>query len=187
MAKYRFGDYVTIKDVPDRIAEKTSYRTGTIDRDTGGTCFVCLPSKDGEVHAEVLEENLVPARKLRLHWDDIRVEKDGDALTMDYDDDGEHIAVAWYNTWFDVDAYFGTETRGDDSAWVNFCTYTYLDGSMKAFYFVETDESSLCVPWALNEDEKGLLSGLLEERAKRDGYESLKDFMESEIGEMERN
>lgn len=42
---------------------------------------------------------------------------------------------AAYELWFDVDRYFGTDTRDKDDTWINFYTRWHPDRTITAIYF----------------------------------------------------
>lgn len=79
-------------------------------------------------------------------------------------DDAESIE-ATYEMWFDVDKYFGTNTRNDDSAWINFYTVYHQDGRITATYVVEFDDDSANYEWELTRFEQGFFKGLMQQYA----------------------
>ena len=67
-----------------------------------------------------------------------------------------------YELWFDVDKYFGTNTR-DDNTWINFYTYYYADGTIKATYEVDYDNADTeTFDWELTEVEEAFFRGMME-------------------------
>lgn len=67
-----------------------------------------------------------------------------------------------YELWFDVDEYFGTNTK-DDSTWVNFYTFYNKDRSITAVYIVDTDGDSEEFDWELTEEEQNFFRNMMEE------------------------
>ena len=70
-----------------------------------------------------------------------------------------------YELWFDVDKYFGTNTKDSDS-WVNFYTVLYPDGTVKASYTVDTDYSFDDYDWDLTETEQEFFKEKMESYCK---------------------
>lgn len=70
----------------------------------------------------------------------------------DFDFLDESLNVT-YELWFDVDKYFGTNTRNTD-AWINFYTMYHKDGSITATYIICHPEKDEEHTWELTEEEK---------------------------------
>lgn len=81
-----------------------------------------------------------------------------------------------YELWMDVDKYFGTNTREDDSAWINFYTYWHSDGSICAVYEIDTDTSVTSYDWELTEEEKIFFLNKMEEYCKEKEGKSLNEL-----------
>ena len=78
-----------------------------------------------------------------------------------------------YEMWFEHDKYFGTNVREQDG-WVNFYTDWYPDGSINAWYTVNTpDESSEEKVWILLPEEERILRTKMEMKAEELGFKSL--------------
>lgn len=68
---------------------------------------------------------------------------------------GDEEINATYELWFDVDAYFGTYTRDDDSSWINFYTEWHPEtDDVTAYYVIDMVEDSEEHEWLLTEKEK---------------------------------
>lgn len=67
-----------------------------------------------------------------------------------------------YELWFDVDKYFGTDTK-DTNDWINFYTYYYpSDGSISAVYEIDYDNTDTeSMNWELTETEKAFFKGMM--------------------------
>ena len=98
-----------------------------------------------------------------------------DEVLMDKDKDGWYLNFL-FETWFDVDAYFGTNTKENDDVWVNFYVNWYdKTDDLKAFYEVNSDNGTIPymqTTWDLTEEEKKFL------RPKMEKYigSSFKDY-----------
>ena len=76
------------------------------------------------------------------------------------------ININW-ETWFDVDMYFGTNTSNDEDAWVNFYTDWFPEtDTMVGIYVVDTDNSSTEYNWELTEAEQKFLKEKAESHCK---------------------
>ena len=78
-----------------------------------------------------------------------------------------------YEMWFDVDKYFGTNTRCRDDCWLNFYTDWHPDGSICAWYAIETDDDSVAIEWDLLPEEERILREKMETKAEELGFLSL--------------
>ena len=68
---------------------------------------------------------------------------------------GDEEINATYELWFDVDAYFGTDTRDDDSSWINFYTEWHpKTDDVTAYYVIDMIENPEEHEWPLTEKEK---------------------------------
>lgn len=89
----------------------------------------------------------------------------------------DHVE-ATYVCWFDVDSYFGTNTRDDDSTWINFYTSWYIDGTLKAYYCVDSDEGSEKYEWKLTSFETKMLTEKMESYAQKLYKKSLNELLQ---------
>ena len=60
---------------------------------------------------------------------------------------------ATYELWFEVDKYFGTNTKNNDNAWINFYTYWHPDGTITSKYSVDDMPNYESFDWELTEEE----------------------------------
>ena len=145
-----------------------------------GTCYVDKCENEADLYIDFDPDKIaisdddsytvVPKRQISITdseenanlIDDLQVEED-------------HIN-ATYELWFDVDKYFGEKTREDDRKWINFYTNWYPDGTMKAVYYVESDNSSKEVSWKLTEEEKQYFFWKMEEYCQKLYYKSLREL-----------
>lgn len=68
-----------------------------------------------------------------------------------------------YELWFDVDKYFGTSVNETGNSWLNFYTYYYKDGDIKATYEIDYDNTdTVSFDWELTEIEKVFFKGMME-------------------------
>ena len=189
------GDWATIKteSLPENVVAETSHSTGIIGNIAGDVIRVDLESEAGVVPVEVGEEDIRPARQIKLDKADLQIneltieDKFGDMFSDMY---GEkcfegYAAVADYQLWLDVDAYFGTQTRDDDSTWINFYTEYDENGVLGAYYVISSDDNEEIHAWELTGEEKAMFMELLNEKAKKEGYTDIGDFLISELKEMD--
>jgi len=99
---------------------------------------------------------------------------------------------ATYELWFDVDKYFGTETMNDDSTWINFYTFWYPDGTITAWYCIDSELTSEHKFWKLTEEEKEFFRNKMENYCQQCNGMSLMELWnkyndESEVVKMEIN
>lgn len=87
---------------------------------------------------------------------------------------------AFYELWCDVDKYFGTNTRGEDSTWINFYTYWHTDGSITAKYFIDSDDGVEEYKWALTEPEQKFFLDKMEKYSKSVYHLSLEQLFKTE-------
>lgn len=80
---------------------------------------------------------------------------------IQYMEDSDSLSFAW-ETWFDVDKYFGTNTRDDDSIWINFYTRWFENGDVLADFAIVGEEDIIC-KWELTDEEKEFLTKKMEE------------------------
>lgn len=72
-----------------------------------------------------------------------------------------------YELWFDVDDYFGTYTDGANN-WLNFYTYYYPDGTIKAICEIDYDTTNTeSYEWDLTELEQDFFRNKMEEYCQR--------------------
>ena len=90
----------------------------------------------------------------------------------------DRLNFVW-ELWFDVDKYFGTETRDYDDRWVNFYTdWDPSDDSVIGYLVVDRDDRTDESYWDLTKEEQDFLRNKMTERAKFDGYGSLMEMYE---------
>lgn len=89
----------------------------------------------------------------------------------------------YYELWADVDRYFGTNTRDDDSTWVNFYTYWHPDGHITASYYLEADDASDGYDWPLTEEEQEFFRKKMEEYCQFSEHASLQEVYHEELRE----
>lgn len=85
---------------------------------------------------------------------------------------------AAYELWFDVDRYFGTDTRDKDDTWINFYTRWHPDRTITAIYFVESDETVKEHTWELTPKEQEFFRKKMEDYAKTQGNQTLQEIWE---------
>lgn len=86
------------------------------------------------------------------------------------------ININW-ETWFDVDMYFGTHTSDDEYAWVDFYTDWFPEtDTLIGIYVVNTDNSSTEYGWELTVSEQKFLKEKVEAHCKEKYGCSLLDF-----------
>ena len=85
---------------------------------------------------------------------------------------------AAYELWFDVDRYFGTDTRDKDDTWINFYTRWHPDRTITAIYFVESDETVKENTWELTPKEQEFFRKKMEAYAKTQGNQTLQEIWE---------
>ena len=75
---------------------------------------------------------------------------------------------AYVETWFDVDAKFGTHVNERDDEWLNlYAIYDPVSRKLYLEYYIETDEStSGAVIYAPNESELLTIIDMMERRGK---------------------
>lgn len=94
-----------------------------------------------------------------LERKDIVVDSD-----LEVNDDCNAV-TAYIETWFDVDAKFGTNTADNDGRWLNlYATYHIDTGELTMEYFVE-DDTEVTGPFSFSptEAEKKLVKAMMEE------------------------
>lgn len=96
-------------------------------------------------------------------------------LEVDLD---EGFIEAAYELWFDVDRYFGTDTRDKDDTWINFYTRWHPDRTITAIYFVESDETVKEHTWELTPKEQEFFRKKMEAYAKTQGNQTLQEIWE---------
>lgn len=92
---------------------------------------------------------------------------------------------AYYELWCDVDQYFGTDTRENESVWINFYTMWHPDGRITAVYIIDSDDSSDDIDWPLTEQEQKYFLRKMEEYAQSQGHLSLQELYDAVLKENE--
>ncbi|MDD6483996.1 MAG: hypothetical protein PUF72_05415 [Clostridiales bacterium] len=75
--------------------------------------------------------------------------------------DGKTVNIP-YELWFEVDKYFGTDTKGTDSC-LDFYTFYHEDGSVTAIYVVKGPDHTHTVDWELTKKEEIFFKEKMEE------------------------
>lgn len=92
-----------------------------------------------------------------------------------YVDVEDEYIESTYELYFDVDKYFGTNTKNSDSC-INLYTQWHPDGTITAMVFVDSDESCNEIPFDFTDDEKDFFHCKMEEQCIiREGM-SLEEF-----------
>ena len=87
---------------------------------------------------------------------------------------------AFYELWCDVNKYFGTDTRDNDSTWINFYTYWHTDGSVTAKYFIDSDDGEEEYNWSLTEPEHKFFLNKMEKHSKSVYHLSMEQLFKTE-------
>ena len=91
----------------------------------------------------------------------------------------EETITAYVETWFDVDAKFGTHVLENDNEWLNsYAEYHPKTGELKMMYQVNRDGNSDFFDYTPSANEKALVVALMEEQCQKDGGCSLKELYE---------
>jgi hypothetical protein len=88
------------------------------------------------------------------------------------------ISIA-YELWFDVDKYFGTDTRDKDDTWINFYTYWKPNGLVAAEYYLDSNDDCKVSAWPLTEDEEKFFLRKMEAYCKEKTGKTLLELWES--------
>lgn len=96
-------------------------------------------------------------REIDITKQDIRCCDDFDIFS---DSNGKSINIT-YELWFDVNKYFGTNTR-ETNSWINFYTFYNEDGSITATYEIDYPDHTEEVDWKLTEEEKAFFKGMMQ-------------------------
>ena len=78
-----------------------------------------------------------------------------------------------YELWFDVDKYFGTNISKDDDTWINFYTYWYPNGDIRAIYEIDTGCDITSYDWDLTNEEKQFFFNKMENYCRKITEKSL--------------
>lgn len=98
------------------------------------------------------------SRQIELNKDSIRL--------MDAEFEKEGISF-YVETWFDVDKYFGTNTKDDENVWINmYLVWTPSTDKFKASYTINTPYGDEEFDWKLTDDEKKLFKSAIEDYAR---------------------
>ncbi|MEE1255974.1 MAG: hypothetical protein UHN47_05625 [Lachnospiraceae bacterium] len=119
-------------------------------------------------------ESIIDKEKIRqidITKEDIRC-TDELMVNADYID-------ATYELWFDVDRYFGTNTKEDDSTWINFYTCWYPDGKMTSVCVLASDGKDTEIPWELTEEEIEFFRNKMESYCQEQNNMSLQEMWNS--------
>ena len=99
-------------------------------------------------------------------------------------DDEKRSIEATYELWMDVDKYFGTKTRNDPSAWVNFYTFWHFDNpaEITARMILDKDDSCEEKEWELTQEEKEFFRKMMEDYCMQKDGCTLRELFDREIG-----
>ena len=114
--------------------------------------------------------------KLNGEWEisDIAIDPD-----MIVSDDGQEIGV-YLETWFDVDAKFGTNTRGDEDTWINvYASYNPYSGSLSIEYVIDRPKEHEYFQYTPTKGEKDLIIQLIKEKVQEIYRQTPAEFCES--------
>lgn len=88
----------------------------------------------------------------------------------------------YWETWFDVDKYFGTETADNDSAWVNmYSDYDYNTDTLTSYLYLDKDEGDERLDFVFTAEEEAFLRKHIEDTLEC----GLKDYYEKETKPLE--
>jgi hypothetical protein len=91
----------------------------------------------------------------------------------------DNVISITYELWFDVDKYFGTDTRDKDDTWINFYTYWKPNGHVSAEYYLDSDDDCKVFDWSLTENEKEFFLHKMEAYCKEKTGKTLSELWES--------
>ena len=89
-------------------------------------------------------------------------------------DDEKRSIEATYELWMDVDKYFGTKTRNDPSAWVNFYTFWHFDNPVDITALMILDGDDSC-------EEKEFFHKMMEVYCMQKNGCTLREFFDREL------
>ena len=115
---------------------------------------------------------------------DIAVESD-----MEVDCDIGHQITCYFETWFDVDKKFGTNTAADDDKWLNlYAKYDPFADSLRLEFTVSTAVSCEEGEYVPTETESQLIKDMIAEKLQEEYGQTPKEFCDDvggiEIGGM---
>ena len=94
----------------------------------------------------------------------------------------DHMNFVW-ELWFDVDKYFGTNSRETD-CWLNFYTNWYDDGHITACYVIDYPNGDIKdEKWILTPEETEFIRKKMTNRVKECGYNSIAEAFVAWKGE----
>lgn len=104
-------------------------------------------------------------------------------LNIDSDfeiDDDQRIITAYIETWFDVDKKFGTDTNGDDNAWVNlYADYNVDTDELTCTYIVSRPDSCMDYEYMPTEKEAELIKEMMQDACQQHHGCTLKEYTNS--------
>lgn len=114
-----------------------------------------------------------------ITYKDIRIDPDFELLS----ENRSCYISAYIETWFDVDAKFGTQTRDRDDAWVNlYAIYNPVNRTLRLEYFVDTDETVLGpYDYKPTESEKAVFIEMIERKCKETEGCSCKELLDKKL------
>ena len=82
-----------------------------------------------------------------------------------------------YELWFDVDKYFGTNTKSYENSWINFYTNWLPNGTVSAYVVVDNQPDSYdSFEWELTKEEQEFFIKKMEDYCQSMYFQSLSDF-----------
>lgn len=81
--------------------------------------------------------------------------------------------------WFDVDKYFGTDTRDDDDTWINFYIFYHRkEDKITAEYTIDRPDNPEYLEWELTSEEQKFLREKLDEFCMSDENLHLTEYFD---------
>lgn len=111
----------------------------------------------------LLAIRIKPGKELRMREIDI-TKQDIRCWDVLLPNEDNSAIEATYELWFDVDAYFGTNTKNDEVTWINFYTAWYPEtDEIKAHYVVDREHGMEKHEWELTNEEKEFFKSKMEQ------------------------
>lgn len=122
-------------------------------------------------HEDIIADINLKERQIPLEWNAINC-----CNEVQFTDDG--LLEFMYELRFDVDKYFGTDTRDKDDTLVNFYTCLHEDGDITAAYVIDFPEEHETHRWLLTPEEKQLLGHKMQEHCMNRYGENMLSMLE---------
>ena len=92
-------------------------------------------------------------------------------------DTEDQCLSAEMETYFDVDKKFGINTRDDENTWVNmYCWYNPILDNLRVIYCIDTQNKDFIREYMPTDEEKQMLSEVMEAACQKQNNQSCKDF-----------